>query len=70
MDQHVTLESLLEMSEDQVSRLIQRYGVLDQDIHKLNSALRNLKLWTGERDVILKKRLQYLVVINIYEELR
>ncbi|XP_061189617.1 kinase suppressor of Ras 2-like isoform X5 [Saccostrea echinata] len=43
----IKLGMLLQMSEDEVQSLLQRFNTAEEDITKLNTALRNLKLWTG-----------------------
>lgn len=35
------------MTEEEVQSLLQRLNTAEDDITKLNTALRNLKIWTG-----------------------
>lgn len=35
------------MTEEEVQSLLQRFNTAEEDITKLNTALRNLKIWTG-----------------------
>ncbi|XP_056020508.1 kinase suppressor of Ras 2-like isoform X4 [Ostrea edulis] len=43
----IKLRTLLDMTEDEVQSLLQRFNTAEEDITKLNTALRNLKIWTG-----------------------
>nr|XP_022344966.1 kinase suppressor of Ras 2-like isoform X5 [Crassostrea virginica] len=43
----IRLGALLEMSEEEVQSLLHRFNTAEEDITKLNTALRNLKIWTG-----------------------
>lgn len=43
----IKLGTLLEMTEEEVQSLLQRLNTAEDDITKLNTALRNLKIWTG-----------------------
>ena len=43
----LTLSSLLEMSVEELKNLLKRYEAREEDFHKLNNALKNLKNWTG-----------------------
>ena len=44
----IRLGALLEMSEEEVQSLLHRFNTAEEDITKLNTALRNLKIWTGK----------------------
>ncbi|XP_041350239.1 kinase suppressor of Ras 2-like isoform X2 [Gigantopelta aegis] len=46
IEREITLDSLLELSEEEVKTLMQRYGARSEEIRTLNAALRNLKLCT------------------------
>ncbi|KAJ8312649.1 hypothetical protein KUTeg_010022 [Tegillarca granosa] len=46
MQRGITLTSLLDMRSDEVEGLLRRFSSSNDDIQKLNSALRNLKKWT------------------------
>ena len=48
MTRDLTLESLLEMSEEEVSKFLKRFNSPSSDSTKLNAALKNLKVWTGK----------------------
>ena len=45
----LTLSSLLEMSVEELKNLLKRYEAREEDFHKLNNALKNLKNWTDKQ---------------------
>lgn len=47
LKREIKLGTLLEMTEEEVQSLLQRFNTAEEDITKLNTALRNLKIWTG-----------------------
>ena len=47
MQRAITLNSLLEMTEEDVKSLLHRFDEEDEDYRKLNLALYNLRTWTG-----------------------
>lgn len=49
MKRGLTLNSLLEMSVEELKNLLKRYEAREDDFHKLNNALKNLKNWTDKQ---------------------
>ena len=52
MSRKVTLEALLEMTDEDIRRLMRRYHGSEEDILQHLQALRNLKRWTGTSNEI------------------
>ncbi|KAK3587236.1 hypothetical protein CHS0354_030423 [Potamilus streckersoni] len=46
MQRNITIYNLMDMSEDGIMNLLQRYDCPDEESKRLNLALRNLKIWT------------------------
>lgn len=44
----LSLNSLLDMTVEELKNLLKRYEAKEDDFHKLNNALQNLKNWTGK----------------------
>lgn len=47
MERGLSLDTLLEMSDEEVRNLLLRYETDEEDMIRLTMALRNLKFWTG-----------------------
>ena len=53
MKRGLSLNALLRMSVEELKNLLKRYEAREDDFHKLNNALKNLKNWTGNGVMLL-----------------